>query len=115
MNYLEQAIGKLEGVKSVSGKKESVMMEPVREALLSFCRQDAEFAQAVAQGGSFEDCMKAVAQGVGSAISDIDAYKKAVQFYFEGAAIEVQMKIDLCPNRVGAEPETKVISLEDFL
>lgn len=115
MNYLEQAIAKLEGVKSVSGQKESVMMEPVREALLSFCRQDAEFAQAVAQGGSFEDCMKAVAQGVGSAISDIDAYKKAVQFYFEGAVIEVQMKIDLCPNRVGAEPAAKVISLEDFL
>lgn len=117
MNYLEQAIKKLEGVKSVSGKKESVMMEPVREALIGFCRQDEEFAQAVAQGGSFEDCMKAVAKGVGNSISDVEAYKKAVRFYFDGAAIEVQMKIDLCPNRVGAEPqrEVKVLSLEDYL
>ncbi len=36
------------------------MKDAVRTALEEFCRQDAEFAQAVAQGGSFAECMKAV-------------------------------------------------------
>ena len=48
-----------------------------RDALLEFCRQNEEFAQAVAQGGSFQECMKAVAQGVGNCISDLEAYRRA--------------------------------------
>lgn len=116
MNFFEQAKKKLKAVKSVKGQKENAMLKPVREALMSFCKQDEEFAQAVAQGGSLEDCMSAVAKGVGNHISDIDAYRKAVQFYFDGAEIEFQMRVDVCPNRVGAERiETKVLSLEDFL
>ena len=38
----------------------SAMKEAVQKALLDFCRQDDEFAQAVVQGGSFTDCMAAV-------------------------------------------------------
>lgn len=38
----------------------SAMKEAVQKALLDFCRQDDEFAQAVVQGGSFTDCMTAV-------------------------------------------------------
>lgn len=38
------------------------MKSAVRSALEEFCRQDDEFAQAVAQGGSFADCMTAVAK-----------------------------------------------------
>lgn len=39
----------------------AVMKDAVCDALDGFCRQDGEFAQAVVQGGTFEDCMKAVA------------------------------------------------------
>ena len=37
-------------------------------------------------------------KGVGSSISDLDAYRRAVQFYFPGADIKMQMSIDLCPQ-----------------
>ena len=61
--FLDQALNKL--AETVSGQKENAMAPSVREALTDFCRQDAEFAQAVAQGGSFKDCMATVAKGVG--------------------------------------------------
>ena len=79
------------------------MAPAVLETLKTFCLQDQEFAQAVAQGGSFSACMKAVADGVGSSISDLDAYKRAVQFYFPGAQIRMQMTIDLNGDAVPAE------------
>ena len=41
--------------------------------------------------------MAAVAKGVGNSISDLEAYRKAVQFYFKGADIRFHMVIDLCP------------------
>ena len=76
-------------------RKISVMMEAVHDALVEFCRQTEEFAQAVVQGGSFAECMAAVAKGVGSSISDLDAYRRAVQFYFPGADIRVKMTVNL--------------------
>lgn len=101
----------------------SAMKTAVHGALLGFCRQDEEFAQAVAQGGSFEDCMKAVGKKVtGGAISDIDAFVAAVQFYFPGAGINVQMTIDLCASvrddavaDKPAKPAGIVLDLLDFM
>lgn len=129
--HLSAALEKLgdKQVKAVSGNKERVMAGPVAEALRSFCRQDAEFAQAVDQGGSFAECMKAVAKGVGQSISDVDAFKKAVGFYFPGAKIRVQMTIDLVGDAARTEPEQEqkpalqvvkpagpfVLDLDDFL
>lgn len=103
---------------SVSGQKETAMKSAVRDALLDFSRQDAEFAQAIVQGGSFDDCMKSVAKGVGSSISDLEAYKKAVAFYFPGAGIRVTMKIDLCDSVKDApHPDGPgvILDLSDFL
>lgn len=94
-----------------------VMKEAVRDALLSFIEQDEEFAQAVMQGGTFKDCMKAVAKSVGQAISDRDAYERAVRFYFPGAKIKFQMSIDLIgdaaestqPEPTPPEPKAGII------
>lgn len=117
--WYEQAKEKLEqGVKEVKGQKEGAMKEPVKTALLDFCRQDEEFAQAVVQGGSFHECMAAVAKGVGNSISDLDAYKRAVSFYFPGAAVSMIMRIDLCGSVRGEEPEEDNVlrlSFDDFL
>ena len=106
--WATEAINKLkEGKKNVSGNKEKAMAPAVAAQLESFCRQDAEFAQAVVQGGTFADCMKAVANGVGSSISDLDAYKKAVAFYFPGAKVHMKLTIDLIGDAAGkTEPET---------
>ena len=58
---------------------------PVAEAIKDFCRQSDEFAQAVVQGGDFPACMSTVAKGAGDALSDLEAYRRAVSFYFPGA------------------------------
>lgn len=118
---LNQALEKLDP-KGIVGQKERAMASAVAEALKDFCRQDEEFAQAVAQGGSFKDCMIAVAKGVGQSISDLDAYKKAVQFFFPGAEIRMQMTIDLIGAAAAPNPEEKpeqkkgiILDLMDFL
>lgn len=124
--WYEQAKNKLETEKK-SGKYDryaGAMKDAVCEALDGFCQQDGEFAQAVVQGGTFEDCMKAVAKGCGSAISDLEAFRRAVRFYFPGADVRFQMSVNLCASvEADAEPERmqvpnaghKIISLDDFL
>lgn len=126
-SWYSQAIDKL-GVeaKKVSGQKESIMSTAVLDAVTMFCKQEPEFAQAVVQGGSFADCMKSVAKGVGNSISDLEAYKKAVQFYFPGAKVQMQLTIDLIgdaanpvapvePAKDQEAPRKKLeLNLEDF-
>ena len=123
--WYEQAAKKLETERN-SGSYDryaSAMKGAVCEALDGFCRQDEEFAQAVAQGGTFEDCMKAVAKNCGSSISDLEAFRRAVRFYFPGADVKFHMTVNLCAD-VEAEaaamaPVTstgpKILDLEDFL
>ena len=125
--WYEQAKRKLKAEKS-SGSYDryaSAMKDAVYEALDGFCRQDAEFAQEAVQGGAFSDCMKAVAKGCGSAISDLEAFRRAVRFYFPGADVKFHMTVNLCAD-VEAEAETaaavpvastgpKILDLEDFL
>lgn len=110
--FYEKAIERLRDDKGLSGNKETAMAPAVREALEKFCEEDSEFAQAVAQGGSFPECMQAVAKGVGGSISDIEAYRKAVQFYFPGAEIETTMRVRLCGD--DAKPEGLLLKLDDF-
>ena len=88
-------------------QKIKAMKQAVHDALVEFCAQDGEFAQAVVQGGTFTDCMAAVVKDVGTSISDLEAYRRAVQFYFPGADIKMQMSIDLCPQAV--EPEAPTV------
>lgn len=91
-----QAVVKLQEEKGkISGSKEKAMAGAVLAALKDFCIQNAEFARAVVIGGSFDACMKKVAEGVGNSISDLDAYKKAVKFYFPGAEVKMQLTIHL--------------------
>ena len=101
-NWATQAHEKLKKERSaVSGSKERAMADAVLDAIKVFCSQEPEFAQAVVQSGSFADCMKKVAAGVSDSISDLEAYKKAVQFYFPGAVVNMQLTIDL----IGAAAE----------
>ena len=121
MGFYEEAKKKLtEGQKASCGRYGDVMKKDVAAALLNFCEQDEEFAQAVAQGGSFKDCMAAVAKKVtGGSISDMTAFGEAVRFYFPGADIRVKMTIDLCASVDQETPEQQkksgnVIDLSSF-
>lgn len=95
--FLKTAIEKLHDKKGITDRCAVVMMDSTAKALESYCRQDEEFAQAVAQGGSFAECMKAVAKGVSGAsgISDLNAYRRAAKFYFPGSGIYMTMTIDV--------------------
>ena len=123
--WYEQAKRKLETERN-SGSYDryaSAMKGAVCEALDGFCRQDAEFAQAVAQGGAFADCMKAVAKGCGSSISDLEAFRRAVRFYFPGADVKFHMTVNLCADveaeaaatAQAASAAPKILNLDDFL
>lgn len=115
MSWYEQAKERLnKECKEVKGQKERAMSSAVRDALLEFCRQNEEFAQAVAQGGSFQDCMAAVAKGVGGSISDLEAYRRAASFYFDGAKVKFQMVIQLEPAETEPDRGGLLLNLSDF-
>ena len=122
MNYYEQAAERLRKESpSVTGAKASAMKAAVRDALLQFASQDEEFAQAIVQGGSFKNCMDAVAKGVGQSISDLEAYGKAAAFYFPGSKVRFEMHIDLIGDAAAPSPQGEgkerglVLDLSAFL
>lgn len=80
----------------IKGKVQKAIALETGQALLSFCEQEPEFAQAIEQSGrTFQQCLDKVAAGVSASLSDFEAYSKAVEFYFPGAKVIFQMRIDL--------------------
>lgn len=126
MTAAEKIRSELSGAKlSAKGK---AVAPSVAEALATFCGQNAEFAQAVEQSGkTAAECVESAVKGCGSSISDIELYRKAVQFYFEGATVHFSMTIDLgdegfsnAPEHSKQTPETTApgglsLSLDDLL
>lgn len=113
-NLAAQASEKLRKDKpNVRGNKEQAMAEPVLAALESFCLQSEAFAKAVIAGGSFSSCMKKVAEGTGLSISDLEAYRKAVQFYFPDAKVEMELTIRT--EEDDAKTGSVVLDLSDFM
>ena len=100
-----------------------VMAQPVKEALTEFCRQSEAFSQKVLKGKSFEECMKAVGKDVGDSISDLEAYRRAVQYYCKGADVRFRMEIVEAEEEgeriaASASPprnDTVIFDLTDFL
>lgn len=96
-------------------RKSKVIAEPTKKALLDFCRQEDEFAQAIVETDKkFGGCCAEIVKGAGSAISDLEVYRQAVQFYFPGADIRFEMKIDLCAS-VSGESKSLGVSLMDLI
>ena len=98
-------------------KQAAALIHPIGEMLISFCKQDQRFADAVFEKKeTLSDCVKAVANGVTYMISDVDAYKKAVKFYLPGADIVVRMDIQTAAQPMKEEPaQTMSFSLDDLL
>ena len=108
----------------IKGQKQKAIASAVREALESFCEQESEFEQAIEQSGkTFQECLNSVVSGCGSCLSDIEAYRRAVKFYFSTATVSFRMEIDLCGNNGAEKPitmtenkkDTLSISLDDLL
>ena len=100
----------------IKDSKAKVIAEPTKKALLEFCRQEEEFAQAIIESSKkFSECCESVVKGVSTGISDLEVYRKAVQFYFSGADIRFEMKIDLCASVNSADKKSLNISLMDLI
>lgn len=114
MSYREQAVEKLtaEYGEFKGDRYQKYLKKPVFEQLIDFCQKNEEFAQAVAQGGTFADCMDVVSKGVGEYMPDCEAYRRAAAFYFAGATVVMELRIQLEP----AETDSRdiVIDLSDF-
>lgn len=94
MQKLDTEIASVTASKTPEDKAALVMKDAVKEKIIMFCTQSDEFATAVMSADkTFGDCMKAVSQNPGNGISDIEAYKRAVKYYFPDADIEFSMKI----------------------
>lgn len=115
-DFVAKAVEKIEGgIDAVKGKKESVVKRPVADALISFCRQQEEFAQAVVQSDkTIADCVAHVVKGCGNALSDIEAYRKAVGFWFPGAVVDMVLSIRMSEYEEPA-PETATETVPDVL
>ena len=89
----------------IKGRKQSAIASAVRDALENFCDQEQEFEQAILQSGkSFQECLNSVVENCGSCLSDIEAYRRAVKFYFTTATVSFVMTIDLCGDNGADKP-----------
>ena len=93
----QKAIEKLNAeFKAFKGDKyEEIMKHAVLDALLGFCEQNEEFADAVlVDDKTFKGAMATVKKAIkGNGISDIEAYRAAVGYYFPGAVVDFVMNI----------------------
>ena len=100
----------------IIGEVQQAVAERTAEALRLFCTQSTEFAQAVEQSDkTFQQCLDSVNIAVNrrSSVSDFEVFKAAAEFYFPGAEIHFDMRIDL-----GEEPEPErsiAVSFDDLL
>lgn len=96
---------KAEYKKAKLTNKGKAVGQSVIDTLISFCEQNTEFAQTIVQSDkSVGDCIESTVKGSGSSISDIEVYRKAVEFYFDGATVHFNMTIDLGDNGFSNKP-----------
>ena len=94
--------------------KEKLMAPAVFAALKEFCQQSETFAKAVLSGKTFSECLIFIAKGTGNALSDLDAYKKAVEFYLSGATVSMQLTIELPGDAPSKNMSPLVLNLMDL-
>lgn len=94
---ITRAMEKVKTVYTGNNKYAGAVAPDVSAALADFCRQNEEFARAVLDGGTFGECLTAVAKEISGKrhISDLAVYQKAVEFYFPGAVIENMMIVHM--------------------
>jgi len=115
MMIIKNALEKLDaGAKEkINDKYGAVIKTYVHSALAGFCKQNESFAQAVINGGTFAECIKYCTEGIGgnTGISDIDIYRRAVQFYFPGARVDfkIQIMTDSAETIIHEEPEREKV------
>ena len=99
-----RAIRKLREEAGTAKSREGEYLKPfVREALCSFCEQSPAFAaEVVKEGKSLVGCLDSFSV-TGQALSDIEVYRMAAQYFFPDAVIEHRMEIRLPKSQTSAK------------
>ena len=116
--YKDEAIERIkteaEGLKSLSPQGNAVSKD-VCNVLIMFCEQDDEFAQAIVQGKKkLKDCIESTVKGARQSISDLEVYKRAVEFYFPGATVHMSLTIDLIGEAATPQKQSIGLSFDDL-
>jgi hypothetical protein len=116
---LEKAIEKIDlELKEFIGSQQSKIVAKATAETLKTFSQNEEFAKAVLEkSGTLTECINDILKNIGSAISDLEVYQKAAQFYFPLAKVNFLMTIELGTgeNNHAASSEKKInISLDDL-
>ncbi len=112
----EKAIKLLNEDKSVSKNPQRAFMKQyIVDVLCDFCRQSEAFAQAVVSDGkSVSACIEAIKLDNSRYLSDVDAYKQAVQYYFPEAMIHNTLQI-VIPQKSQTSAKILNLSFADLL
>ena len=123
----EEAVKKLDAELNDKAAKWSAKAGAVKgavhDALVTFCGQNEEFAQAVAQSEKtlWAVCEEAVTN-VGTSVSDLEVYRSAVAAYFPGAQVDCVMTVRMSehenpsrdPEKANSRTSGDVLSLDLF-
>lgn len=113
LDYAEAAEEKLRQ-QAKECKKHLCVAQAVLDALINFCHQNAEFAKRVYEAEKdFKGCMDTVLKDHSDCLSDLEAYRRAVSYYFEDADICMEMTL-LLPQSDSMEGGYKGIVLDLF-
>lgn len=83
------------------GRAAKSVQSYVLRTLLGFVDQEPRFAEVVCNTQrTFSECCAAVVNNAGEVLSDLETYRRAVQFYFPNAEVSFSMNIKL----TGAPP-----------
>lgn len=124
-DVVQQAVKKItDGAKEVKGQKENAVKPAVCEALVSFCDQSEDFARAIVDTGKcMAECLAEIMKDVGSSVSDVEVYRRAVAFWMEGADVHAEIRVvlpdaespDVREDAPQATRRVKILSLEELL
>ncbi len=88
------------------------------EMLCDLCNQSDTFENVIAESGkTLNDCLLEITKGIGTSISDIELYRRAVQFYCPNANIYFDMRIEM-PNeetKSGTAEPQNIINIFDII
>lgn len=105
------AIEKLETeIKEYKGNRYGDAVQPyVSNTLRKFCEDNETFAEVFYKTKrTLSDCLKEVMKGCGSAISDIEVYRRVARFYFPNSEVEFLMQISI----TGEKPDENYLNQE---
>lgn len=119
VDYISESIKKIDKEEKAFSASwmAGVVKERTAETIRSFCKQSTAFAEVVFKTKrTLSECCESIVDGISAkeGISDIDAFKKAVKFYFPDSDVEFQMLIHVGtmptddemnePSKVKAKP-----------